>query len=57
MSYYLAQISLSLIASIGFGIIFNAPRKALPHCGLVGMGWTCRYGWLDDVLNYDRCWH
>ncbi|MBO0995878.1 threonine/serine exporter family protein [Bacillus sp. SD088] len=48
MPYYLAQITLSLIASIGFGIIFNAPRKALLHCGLVGMG-----GWMMYLVMTD----
>ncbi|MCJ7841103.1 threonine/serine exporter family protein [Lederbergia sp. NSJ-179] len=48
MTYYLAHIVLSLISSIGFGIIFNAPRKALPHCGLVGMGGWMMYLWMTD---------
>lgn len=31
---------LSFLAALGFGIIFNAPRKMLFACGLVGMtGW------------------
>ena len=40
MLYILGQLFFSFIASAGFGVIFNAPRKALAHCGIVGMvGW------------------
>ncbi|MTW87592.1 hypothetical protein F3157_18405 [Virgibacillus dakarensis] len=36
----IAQLFTSFIAASGFGILFNAPRKALIQCGLVGMlGW------------------
>lgn len=39
--YLLTQIITSFISSAGFGIIFNAPRRALFQCGLAGMlGWT-----------------
>ncbi len=34
------QIITSFLASVAFGIIFNAPKTSLPKCGLVGMvGW------------------
>jgi uncharacterized membrane protein YjjB (DUF3815 family) len=34
------QLVTSFIASAGFGIIFNAPKRSLVKCGLVGMsGW------------------
>ncbi|MBE1555777.1 threonine/serine exporter family protein [Sporosarcina limicola] len=37
---WVIQGVLSFLASIGFGIIFNAPRKMLFYCGFVGMmGW------------------
>ncbi|WP_099159435.1 threonine/serine exporter family protein [Virgibacillus ndiopensis] len=40
----LAQLVTSFIAAAGFGILFNAPRKALLQCGLVGMlGWILYY--------------
>ncbi|WP_100333640.1 threonine/serine exporter family protein [Bacillus alkalisoli] len=40
MLYIFGQLFFSFIASAGFGVIFNAPRKALVHCGIVGMvGW------------------
>ncbi|MFD1735048.1 threonine/serine exporter family protein [Bacillus salitolerans] len=36
----LEQFITSFIASAGFAILFNAPRKALVRCGMVGMlGW------------------
>jgi uncharacterized membrane protein YjjB (DUF3815 family) len=39
--YMIIQLITSFIASAGFGIIFNAPRKTLFQCGLGGMlGWT-----------------
>ena len=37
---YIVQGALSFIAALAFGILFNAPKKALFYCGLVGMiGW------------------
>ncbi|MEW9667916.1 threonine/serine exporter family protein [Ammoniphilus sp. 3BR4] len=34
------QLSTSFLASVAFGIIFNAPKASLAICGLVGMaGW------------------
>ncbi|MBD7944078.1 threonine/serine exporter family protein [Psychrobacillus sp. Sa2BUA9] len=38
--YFAAQGIISFIAAAAFGVIFNAPRKSLVYCGLVGMvGW------------------
>ncbi|WP_208917282.1 threonine/serine exporter family protein [Paenibacillus uliginis] len=46
---YLQQIITSFIASAAFGMIFNAPRKALMQCGFAGMvGWML-YIWLQDM--------
>lgn len=37
---WIMQAILSFLAAIGFGIIFNAPRKMLFYCGFVGSaGW------------------
>ena len=37
---WIIQAILSFLAATGFGIIFNAPRRMLFHCGFVGMtGW------------------
>lgn len=37
---YLLQACLSFIAAAAFGILFNAPRRMLVHCGVVGtVGW------------------
>ncbi|GLB59477.1 threonine/serine exporter family protein [Cytobacillus sp. NCCP-133] len=42
----------SFIASAGFGVLFNAPKKSLLKCGFVGMvGWFI-YIWLV-TLDYD----
>ena len=40
---YLGEAILSFIAATAFGIVFNAPKKSLPYCGLVGMtGWLVK---------------
>lgn len=40
----LIQIVLSFIATSCFAVIFNAPVKVLPWCGIVGsLGWTIYY--------------
>ncbi|WP_226037244.1 threonine/serine exporter family protein [Aquibacillus saliphilus] len=39
------QLITSFFAAAGFGVIFNAPKKSLIQCGLVGM-----FGWLTYVL-------
>lgn len=41
---YILQIIFSFIFTACFGILFNAPTKAIPYCGLVGsMGWMIYY--------------
>lgn len=41
---YIIQIVLSFIATMCFGIIFNAPIRILPMCGIAGsIGWTLFY--------------
>lgn len=46
---YLQHIITSFIASAAFGMVFNAPRKALKQCGFAGMvGWML-YIWLQDM--------
>ncbi|WP_020007881.1 threonine/serine exporter family protein [Salinicoccus albus] len=38
------QLIFSFLASAGFGILFNAPRRALVNCGLTGAaGWILYY--------------
>ncbi|WP_010648292.1 threonine/serine exporter family protein [Oceanobacillus massiliensis] len=38
------QLITSFFASAGFGVLFNAPKKSLIQCGLVGMfGWIVYY--------------
>ncbi|MFD1064458.1 threonine/serine exporter family protein [Oceanobacillus locisalsi] len=40
----IVQLAASFIASAGFGVLFNAPKKSLIPCGLVGMsGWILLY--------------
>ncbi|WP_054948786.1 threonine/serine exporter family protein [Numidum massiliense] len=46
--HVLIQFMLSFIASMGFGIIFNAPRKSLLQCGVVGS-----VGWVPYILLVD----
>jgi len=50
------QLITSFIASAAFGILFNAPRKNLLHCGFVGMlGWllyiSCLKTWSDPIMS------
>ncbi|MFE5323639.1 threonine/serine exporter family protein [Paenibacillus sp. NPDC056579] len=52
----LEQLVTSFIASAGFGILFNAPRRNLLQCGFVGMlGWllyiSCLKSWDDPILS------
>lgn len=48
MTYFFTHLILSMISAIGFGIIFNAPRKSLIQCGIVGMT-----GWMVYILMSD----
>lgn len=48
----IAQFITSFIASAGFGILFNIPRKALVQSGLVGMfGWMLYYYLVNDGMD------
>ncbi|WP_342600038.1 threonine/serine exporter family protein [Psychrobacillus sp. FSL H8-0483] len=48
---YLLQGILSFIAASAFGVIFNAPKKSLFYCGLVGMtGWLV-YSFVNHLNN------
>lgn len=41
---YLVHIIISFISTVGFGIIFNVPRKELIRCGMVGsVSWMIYY--------------
>ncbi|WP_151680958.1 threonine/serine exporter family protein [Weizmannia acidilactici] len=46
------QLLTSFFASAGFGIIFNAPKKSLVQCGIVGMiGWGIYFLFYMFQLN------
>ena len=48
---YIIQGLLSFIAATAFGVLFNAPRKSLFYCGLVGMtGWIV-YFFVEQLIN------
>lgn len=48
----LYQFILSFFASMGFGILFNAPRRALIQCGLTGSaGWLIYYIFFNMDVN------
>ena len=48
----LYQFILSFFASMGFGILFNAPRRALMQCGLTGAaGWLVYYIFINMDVN------
>lgn len=41
---YLVHIIISFISTVGFGIIFNVPKKELVRCGIVGtVSWMIYY--------------
>lgn len=43
---------LSFIGTASFGVIFNAPKKTLFHCGLVGMcGWLIYYAFMQKGVD------
>ncbi|KMJ58413.1 membrane protein [Bacillus sp. LL01] len=48
MLYILSQLGFSFIAAAGFGVLFNAPRRALVNCGAVGM-----IGWIFYIVLAD----
>ncbi|MEH7109983.1 threonine/serine exporter family protein [Bacillus sp. JJ1764] len=45
------QMVTSFIATGAFGILFNAPKKTLIKCGLIGMGGWVLYYILEDFTN------
>lgn len=48
---YLLQGILSFTAAAAFGVVFNAPKKSLFYCGLVGMtGWLI-HSYVDQLTN------
>ena len=49
---YVVQALLSFVAITCFGVIFNAPTKAIPYCGFVGaIGWTVYYVLFEQGLD------
>lgn len=51
MFVFFAQAITSFVASAGFAILFNAPRRALIQCGIVGMcGWLLYYYLVNSFL-------
>ncbi len=49
---WIEQLVTSFVASAGFGIIFNAPKRSLIKCGLVGMvGWMTYIALVE--FNFD----
>lgn len=46
------QLITSFIASTAFGLIFNAPKRTLIHCGIVGMiGWFIYFSCIELSLD------
>jgi len=46
------QLAASFVASAAFGLIFNVPRRALLHCGLIGMlGWALYVALTEQGVN------
>lgn len=52
MLVFVYQFVLSFFASMGFGILFNAPRRALISCGLTGAaGWLVYFSFMNTEVN------
>lgn len=52
MLVFVYQFVLSFFASLGFGILFNAPRRALISCGLTGAaGWLVYFSFMNTEVN------
>ncbi|NMO94424.1 threonine/serine exporter family protein [Paenibacillus lemnae] len=49
LNAYLQHFIASFAASAGFGVLFNAPRRALLQCGLAGMAGWMLYIWLQQM--------
>ncbi|MBO2944644.1 threonine/serine exporter family protein [Paenibacillus sp. F411] len=49
MHHALQHVLASFIASAGFGILFNAPRRALLQCGAAGAAGWMLYIWLQEL--------
>jgi len=48
----ISQLATSFIASAGFAILFNAPKRALWQCGTIGMlGWILYYVLFKNGLD------
>ncbi|MBO2537269.1 MULTISPECIES: threonine/serine exporter family protein [Rummeliibacillus] len=49
---WIVQGVLSFLATAAFGVIFNAPKRTLFHCGLVGMtGWMIYYAFIRQGVD------
>ncbi|GAB3065829.1 threonine/serine exporter family protein [Virgibacillus ainsalahensis] len=48
----IAHVITSFIAAAGFGVLFNAPKRALLPCGIVGMsGWLLYYTLVQQGMD------
>ncbi|MBR2046747.1 MAG: threonine/serine exporter family protein [Agathobacter sp.] len=46
------EFIVSMVATISFAILFNAPKKEAIYCGLTGaLGWTVYYGMTANEIN------
>jgi len=46
------QLAASFVATAAFGLIFNAPKRALVQCGLIGMlGWALYVVLTEQGIN------
>lgn len=48
----IVQFIVSMVATISFAVLFNAPKKEIPFCGLTGaIGWTVYYTLTANEIN------
>ncbi|AWE06149.1 hypothetical protein DCE79_01555 [Lysinibacillus sp. 2017] len=52
VDHIVVQLVISFIATACFGVVFNAPTRAIPACGVVGaVGWIIYYLLVDYGLD------
>lgn len=50
--HWIYQAVCSFVATLGIAVIFNAPRKLLAHCSMVGVvGWMTYYSLVQNNLD------
>ena len=50
---YIIQFAVAFIATLGFAIVFSAPKKELVFCGFTGaLGWIIYYAMTESDIHF-----